>query len=138
MLRIYWKYHWLPEEYIFGFTACEDYICDVKDIEDYYKQKLNGKEADLEVWNKIQDKLIKCNKTFQSTSSLFIEYTKDYPNFLIDNDTKYRIGEHPKKTDNDIVSTSSVSTIHSSSSEGEYIKRSAEKNKGDKKNTEKN
>tara|TARA_Y100001970_G_scaffold170513_2_gene208421 strand:- start:4609 stop:7233 length:2625 start_codon:yes stop_codon:yes gene_type:complete len=138
MLRIYWKYHWLPEEYIFGFTACEDYICDVKDIEDYYKQKLNGKEPDLEVWNRIQDKLIKCNKTFQSTSSLFIEYTKDYPNFLIDNDTKYRVGEHPKKEDKDIVSTKSVSTIHSSSSEGEYIKRSAEKNKGDKKNTEKN
>lgn len=132
MLRIYWKYHWLPEEYIFGFTACEDYICDVKDIEDYYKLKLNGKEADLEVWQKIQDKLIKCNKTFESTSSLFIEYTKDYPNFLIDDDTKYRVGEHPKKEDKDIVSTSSVSTIHSSSSEGEYIKKSVDKDKGEK------
>ena len=45
---------------------------------------------------------LKCNKTFESTSSLFIEYTKDYPNFLIDNDTKYRVGEHPKKEDKDI------------------------------------
>ncbi len=131
MLRIYWKYHWLPEEYIFGFTACEDYICDVKDVEDYYKQKLNGKDADLDKWNKIQDKLIKCNKTFQSTSSLFIEYTKDYPNFLIDDETKYRVGEHPKKGDKDIISSTSVSTIHSSTSEGEYIKRSANKTKGD-------
>ena len=75
---------------------------------------------------------------FESTSSLFIEYTKDYPNFLIDNDTKYRVGEHPKKEDKDMVSTSSVSTIHSSSSEGEYIKRSAEKDKGDKRDTKKN
>ena len=24
MLRIYWKYHWLPEEYIFGFTIMND------------------------------------------------------------------------------------------------------------------
>ena len=132
MLRIYWRYHWLPEEYIYGFTACEDYVCDVKDVEEYYKQKLNGKDADLEVWNRIQDKLIKCNKTFQSTSSLFIEYTKDYPNFLIDDDTKYRVGENPKKKEKDIISTSSISTIHSSSSEGEYIKRSAKKSKGDK------
>lgn len=131
MLRIYWKYSWLPEEYIFGFTACEDYICEVQDIEAYYKNKLNGKQNDLDYWNKIQDKLIKCNTTFESTSSLFIEYTKDYPNFLIDDNTKYKIGEHPKKTEKDIISSTSVSTIHSSVSEGEYIKRSANKTKGD-------
>ena len=131
ILRIYWKYHWLPEEYIFGFTACEDYICDVKDIEDYYKTKLNGKDTELEVWNKIQDKLINCNKTFQSTSSLFIEYTKNYPNFLIDNDTKYRVGENPNKKQENLISTKSVSIINSASSEGKYIKRSIKKNKTD-------
>tara|TARA_B110000091_G_C13821068_1_gene480855 strand:+ start:183 stop:4952 length:4770 start_codon:yes stop_codon:yes gene_type:complete len=113
MLRIFWKYHWLPEEYIFGYTACEDYVCDVKNIEDYNKQKITGKGKDLENWNKIQEKLIKCNKTFQSSSSLFIAYTKNYPNFLIDDDAKYRIGEHPKKNIKNVISTSSVSTIHS-------------------------
>ena len=132
MLRIYWKYNWLPEEYIFGFTACEDYICDVKDIEDYNKMKIQGKENDMKHWNKIQEKLVKCNKTFQTTASLFIEYTKNYPNFLIDNDSKYRLGEHPKKSEEDIVDTTSISTVHSSVSEGEYKKRTAQKNKGDK------
>lgn len=137
MLRVFWKYNWLPEEYIYGFTACEDYVCDVKDIEDYYKQKVQGKDNDIKHWNKIQDKLIRCNKTFETTASLFIEYTKKYPNFLIDDSTKYKIGENPKKKEEDIINTTSVSTVYSSVSEGEYKKRTAEKGKGDKDEVEK-
>lgn len=129
MLRLYWKYAWLPEEYIFGYTACEDYVCEVQDFEEHYKNKLLGSKVDLDNWNKIQDKLINCNKTFDSTSSLFIEYTKNYPNFLIDGDTKYKTGEHPKKEEKDIISSTSVSTIHSSASEGTFIKRTSKKEK---------
>ena len=129
MLRLYWKYAWLPEEYIFGYTA-EDYVCEVQDFEEYYKNKLLGSKVDLDNWNKIQDKLINCNKTFDSTSSLFIEYTKNYPNFLIDDDTKYKTGEHPKRR-KDIISSTSVSTIHSSASEGTFIKE-LQKRKRDK------
>lgn len=137
MLRIYWKYSWLPEEYIFGFTACEDYVCEVQDIETYYKNKLNGKQTDLDYWKKIQDKLIKCNTTFESSSSLFIEYTKNYPDFLIDDSSKYKIGENPKKKDKEIVSSTSVSTIHSSTSEVKYKKKTAEKDKKGKKDNKK-
>lgn len=131
MLRIYWKYKWLPEEYVLGQTACEDYKCDVQDIETYYKNKTIGKKPDLDKWNRIQEKLIRCNTTFEDTSSLFIEYAKNYPNFLIDDDTKHKVGEHPKKDRDDIIVSTSVSTLHSSSSEGEFIKRTTDKSKGD-------
>ena len=62
---------------------------------------------------------------------MFIEYAKNYPNFLIDDDTKHKVGEHPKKDRDDIIVSTSVSTLHSSSSEGEFIKRTTDKSKGD-------
>ena len=52
--------------------------------------------------------------------NLFIEYTKDFPNFLIDNDTKYKLGEDPNKEHKDIVSTNSISTIKTFSSKDKY------------------
>ena len=114
-----------------GQTACEDYKCDVQDVETYYKNKTIGKKPDIEKWNRIQEKLNRCNTTFEDTSSLFIEYTKNYPNFLIDDDTKYKVGEHPKKEETGIVVSTSVSTLYSSSSEGEFRKRTTEKSKGE-------
>ena len=112
MLSMYWSFEWLPEEYIIGIIYCEDYTCYSEEVSDYYKYKTIGDTQEILNWKRIQDKLRECYKTHLPLSSLYINYSKDFPiDFMIDFNEKYAIGKTPKEEKDKIPKTSSVS-IH--------------------------
>ena len=112
MLSLYWSFEWLPEEYIIGLIYCEDYTCYSEEVSDYYKYKTIGDTEEILNWKKIQDKLRECYKTHLPLSSLYINYSKDFPiDFMIDFNEKYAIGKTPKEEKDKIPKTTSVS-IH--------------------------
>ncbi len=112
MLSLYWSFEWLPEEYIIGIIYCEDYTCYSEEVSDYYKYKTIGDSQEILTWKKIQDKLKECYKTHLPLSSLYINYSKDFPiDFMIDFNEKYAIGKTPKEEKDKIPKSDSVS-IH--------------------------
>ena len=112
MLSLYWSFEWLPEEYIIGIIYCEDYTCYSEEVSNYYKYKTIGDSQEILKWKKIQDKLKECYKTHLPLSSLYINYSKDFPiDFMIDFNEKYAIGKTPKDIKDKIPVTESVS-IH--------------------------
>lgn len=112
MLSMYWSFEWLPEEYIIGIIYCEDYTCYSEEVSDYYKYKTIGDTQEILNWKRIQDKLRECYKTHLPLSSLYINYSKDFPiDFMIDFNEKYAIGKTPKEEKDKIPKSESVS-IH--------------------------
>lgn len=112
MLSLYWSFEWLPEEYIIGIIYCEDYTCYSEEVSDYYKYKTIGDSQEILNWKKIQNKLKECYKTHLPLSSLYINYSKDFPiDFMIDFNEKYAISKTPKEEKNKIPKSNSVS-IH--------------------------
>jgi hypothetical protein len=90
----YWRTHWLPEEYIFDYVYCEDYYCDIGDLNEFYDVKLEGNEVEINKWNKIQSRLKNCYNTDTNyTSSLFINYFKEFDDFMKSPDPRLKIGE---------------------------------------------
>lgn len=110
MLSLYWAYEWLPEEYILGIIYCEDYTCYSEEIDDFYQFKTEGNTPEINKWSKIQNKLKECYKTHIPSSSLYINFTKNFPvDFMIDFNEKYKIGKSPKDKE-EIKVTKSFST----------------------------
>ena len=111
MLSLYWTFEWLPEEYIIGIIYCEDYTCYSEEVGDYYKYKTIGDTPEILNWKKIQDKLKECYKTHVPLSSLYINYSRDFPiDFMIDFNEKYSIGKTPEDEKKKIPKTTSVSS----------------------------
>ena len=90
----YWRTQWLPEEYIIDYVYCEDYSCEIGDLNEYYDTKLDGNEDEMVKWGKLQSRLKNCYDTDTTyTSSLFISYFKEFDDFMKNPDPRLKIGE---------------------------------------------
>ena len=90
----YWRTQWLPEEYIIDYVYCEDYSCEIGDLNEYYDTKLDGNEDEMIKWGKLQSRLKNCYDTDTTyTSSLFISYFKEFDDFMKNPDPRLKIGE---------------------------------------------
>lgn len=90
----YWRTQWLPEEYIIDYVYCEDYSCEIGDLNEYYDIKLDGNDDEMIKWGKIQTRLKNCYDTDTTyTSSLFISYFKEFDDFMKNPDPRLKIGE---------------------------------------------
>ena len=90
----YWRTQWLPEEYIIDYVYCEDYSCEIGDLNEYYDTKLDGNEDEMVKWGKLQSRLKNCYATDTTyTSSLFISYFKEFDDFMKNPDPRLKIGE---------------------------------------------
>ena len=90
----YCRTQWLPEEYIIDYVYCEDYSCEIGDLNEYYDTKLDGNEDEMVKWGKLQSRLKNCYDTDTTyTSSLFISYFKEFDDFMKNPDPRLKIGE---------------------------------------------
>ena len=90
----YWRTQWLPEEYIIDYVYCEDYSCEIGDLNEYYDTKLDGNEDEMVKWGKLQSRLKNCYDTDTTySSSLFVSYFKEFDDFMKNPDPRLKIGE---------------------------------------------
>jgi len=96
MLAKYFRFEWLPEDYIIDMIYCEDYYCEAYNLDEYYKFKIDGKTKELNDWDLIQKNNKNCYKTYIGSSVIYTKYAKMYPDFMKIDDPKLKVGEKPK------------------------------------------